>query len=64
MALEFLEGECPVLAVKNSMYRLKEKKGHESYQLSFLPLEEGLVDWPETMKLIRESGFDGVISYH
>ncbi len=64
MALEFLKGEYPVIAVTNSTYRLADEDGHKFYTLSFLPLEEGLVDWPETMKLIRASGFDGIVNYH
>lgn len=67
MALDIARGYVRMVAVKNVRYdRLAGSGGggHAKWKQSWVFLDEGLVDWPETIATLKQSGYDGPLSYH
>ena len=64
MALDILRGRIGMLAVKNSHYRKVETDGRIEWKRGDCRLHEGLVNWPEAVKLLRAAGYAGALSVH
>lgn len=60
MALDITRGYLKVVGVKNVRYVRQEQR----WVKEWCPLDEGLVDWQDTMRLLREDGFDGPLAMH
>lgn len=64
MALDILRGRIGMVAVKNSHYKPVRNGDHMVWKRGVCALSEGLVDWAQAVKLLKQSGYDGYVSVH
>jgi sugar phosphate isomerase/epimerase len=64
MALDMVRGYLRMIGVKNARHVPSAGAGGPRWKVDWCPLSEGLVYWPEAVKLLKESGYDGPLSVH
>ncbi len=64
MALSIVKGYLSAFAFKDTLRERTVKDGHRAWQMRIVPLGEGYVDFPLLLKLLKEAGFDGPVSFH
>ncbi len=66
MGIDILSQQIRLVAVKNFWYFrvTDEKTGKKRWERRMLPLEEGIVPWPQVFNHLKTLGFDGNVSVH
>ncbi|HUT34766.1 MAG TPA: sugar phosphate isomerase/epimerase family protein [Planctomycetota bacterium] len=64
MAVDMVRDHLCLVAIKAMIHVKREKDGRMAWRHLLVPLREGLVDWQETMKALREVGYDGPVTFH
>ena len=66
MALDLLRDRITLLAVKDMGWQQVEDSslGKKRWVARMMPLDQGVVPWPEVFACLREIGFDGWVSVH
>ncbi|HEY66435.1 MAG TPA: sugar phosphate isomerase/epimerase [Caldilineae bacterium] len=66
MAIDLLRGRITLLAVKDMEWQQVDDPtlGKKRWITKMVPLNRGVVPWPEVFACLREVGFDGWISVH
>jgi len=66
MALDLLRDRITLLAVKDMGWQQVEDSslGKKRWVARVMPLDQGVVPWPEVFTCLREIGFDGWVSVH
>lgn len=62
--LDGLSERVVMLAVKDYRWVERGYGGGRSFGVQWNPLENGNVPWPEVLKYLKQSGFDGPVSLH
>jgi sugar phosphate isomerase/epimerase len=60
LGLDMIRRHLAAVAVKDCRYAREEGR----WRVEWVPLGQGLVDWPLVARSLRGVGFDGVISFH
>lgn len=65
LALAIVRDYLAIVAVKNCRYeRTNPGRSPALWKRQFCLLEEGLVDWPKAVALLRKTGYDAPLSIH
>jgi sugar phosphate isomerase/epimerase len=64
MALDIVGEHLKMVGVKNVRYQGSDAKDGPRWKRQWCLLSEGLVNWPEALRLLSESGYDGPLSVH
>jgi len=64
MAVDIVRDYLCLVAIKSMIYLKQEKDGRATWRHHLVPLREGLVDWPETMKALRDVDYAGPLTFH
>lgn len=64
MAIDIAGEYLRMVGVKNAAHERVSVDGKRTWKHVLPPLEEGLVDWPEAVRLLRQVGYDGPLAYH
>ena len=61
--IDLLQDRVRLLAVKDFGWT-RAGEGKEGWRPQLVPLEAGIVRWPEVFRCLRQIGFDGIVSLH
>ena len=64
MSLAIAGDYLKMVGVKNARYTRTDKDGRSIWQPEWCLLEEGLVDWPEAISLLKAAGYANPLSFH
>lgn len=64
MALDIVRGYLKMVGVKNVRYQPTTAHDGPRWKADWCLLSEGLVDWPGTIQLLNDAGYDGPLSVH
>ncbi len=64
MAVDIVRGYLCLVAVKAMLHVKKEKDGRTGWRHELVPLSDGLVDWAETFRALRDAAYDGPVTFH
>ena len=64
MALDMVHDYLKMIGVKNARHIPATGAEGPRWKVDWCPLAEGLVHWPEALKLLKEMGYDGPLSVH
>lgn len=62
--LDLLQGRVSMIAVKSLVYAPEEREGEKTWRPVVVPLNEGMVRWREFWPVMKQMGWDGVVSFH
>ena len=62
--IDLLQDRIRLIAVKDFGWVRSSSDGKVAWRPQMVPLEEGIVRWPEVFACLRQIGFDGVVSLH
>jgi sugar phosphate isomerase/epimerase len=62
--IDLLQDRIRLVAVKDFGWVRTDAGGSASWRPLMVPLEEGIVRWPEVFARLHQVGFDGVVSLH
>ena len=64
MALAIVGDRLRFVAVKNARYTLTHQNGASRFVRDMVPLDMGIVHWPDAIALLRKIGYSGPLSLH
>lgn len=64
LTLELAGDRLCCVGVKNAGWYAAGPSGAPPWEARWVPLEEGLVPWPEILSQLNETGYDGLLSLH
>lgn len=64
MAMDIVHRYLRMVGVKNAGYQRTTECGVTRWHKTLPLLAEGIVDWRQTIRSLREAGYNGPLSYH
>ncbi|HPD17870.1 MAG TPA: TIM barrel protein [Planctomycetota bacterium] len=64
MAVDIAREHLCLVAVKAMLHVRREKDGQPVWRRELVPLREGLVNWDETLRALRDAAYDGPLTFH